>query len=192
MCTIINPKGKTIATIPHSEGLYRIVNVKLDEKGGYAAAASGKMSISEAHKKLGHISYVAISHAISKGFITGIKLDASSKLDFCEACAKAKSTRQPFPKESKTRSTKYGECVHWDLWGPASVKILGGNSYVAAHINDATREMKLYFQDKKSQTFNLYKLDEAYIKTQTGNHIKVIHSDRGGEFQADQLKTHQD
>jgi len=63
---------------------------------------------------------------------------------------------------------------------------------VAARIDDATRETKLYFQDKKSQTFNSYKLDEAYIETQTGNRIKVIHSDRGGEFQADQLKTHQD
>ena len=100
--------------------------------------------------------------------------------------------RQPFPKESKTRATKYGERVHWDLWGPASVKSLGGNSYVAARIDDATRETKLYFQDKKSQTFNSYKLDNAYIETQTGNRIKVIRSDRGGEFQADQLKTHQD
>ena len=63
---------------------------------------------------------------------------------------------------------------------------------MAARIDDATRETKLYFQDKKSQTFNSYKLDEAYIETQTGNRIKVIHSDRGGEFQADQLKTHQD
>jgi len=192
MCAIINLKGKTIATIPHSEGLYRILNAKLDENGGYAAAASGKMSISEAHRKLGHISYAAASHAISKGFITGIVLDASSKPDFCEACAKAKSARQPFPKESKTRATKYGEHVHWDLWGPDLVKSLGGNSYVAARIDDATRETKLYFQDKKSQTFNLYKLDEAYIKTQTGNCIKVICSDQGGEFQADQLKTHQD
>jgi len=186
MCTIINPKGKTIATIPHLEGLYRILNVKLDENGGYAAAASGKMSISEAHKKIGHISYAAISHAISKGFITGIALNAISKPDFwpdfCEACAKAKSVRQPFPKESKTQATKYGERVHWDLWGPASVKILGGNSYMAACIDDATRETKLYFQDIKSQTFNSYKLDEAYIKTQTGNRIKAICSDRGGAF----------
>ena len=28
VCTIIDPKGKTIARIPHSEGLYRIDNNK--------------------------------------------------------------------------------------------------------------------------------------------------------------------
>jgi len=192
MCTIIDPKGKTVATIPHSEGLYKIANPKTDVKGAYAATVSGKMSISEAHRKLGHISYGAISHAISKGFITGIELDTKSKPDFCEACTKAKSARQPFPKESKTRATKYGERVHWDLCGPASVKSLNRNSYIAARIDDATRETKLYFQDKKGQTINSYKIDEAYIETQTGNCIKVVCSDRGGEFQAEQLKSHQD
>ena len=67
-----------------------------------ANAAVGKMSISEAHRKLGHISSAAIRHAVSKGFITGISLNKDSKLEFCDACAKAKSARQPFPKESET------------------------------------------------------------------------------------------
>ena len=88
-CTIINPKGKTITTIPHSEGLYRISSAKSAKNRGHAATASGKMSISEAHRKLGHISYGVITHAISKGFITGIKLDKDSKPEFCEACVKA-------------------------------------------------------------------------------------------------------
>jgi len=57
---------------------------------------------------------------------------------------------------------------------------------------DATRETRLYFQNKKSQTISSYKLDEAFIETQTGNHIKVVRLDRGGEFQAELLKTHQD
>ena len=108
MCTILNQKGQTIATIPHSDGLYRVI-AKLIKDGGYAAMASGKLSINEAHRKLGHLAYGVVTHAISKGYITGIELDTSSKPEFCEACAKAKSARQPFPKESKTRATKYGE-----------------------------------------------------------------------------------
>ena len=130
------------------------------------------MLISEAHRKLGHVAHSAIKHAVSSGFITGIDLETDSKPDFCEACTKAKSACQPFPKESETRAEKFGECVHWDLWGPASVKSLNGHNYVAARIDDATRETKLYFQDKKSQTFQSYKQDEAYIETQTGNCIK--------------------
>ena len=48
---------------------------------------------------------------------------------------------------------------------------------MAAHIDDATRETVLYFQVKKSQTIESYKHDEALIETQTGNCIKVAHSD---------------
>ena len=47
----------------------------------------------------------------------------------------------------------------------------------AARIDDVTRETKLYFQTKKSQMVDLYKLDEAFIETQSGNCIKVVRSD---------------
>ena len=114
---------------------------------------------------------------VMKGFITRIDLDKSSKPEFCEACAKAKSVRQPYPQESYTRAEKYGDCVHWDLWGPASVKSLNGHFYVAARIDNATCETKLYFQEKKSKTLQSYKKDEAYIETQTGNRIKTVRSD---------------
>jgi hypothetical protein len=132
-----------------------------------------KMNVNEAHRKLGHISFFTIKHAISKGYITGIDLNNESKIEFCEACTKAKSIRQPYPQKSETRAKKYGERVHWDLRGPVSVKSLNGHHYVAAHINNATRETKLYFQEKKSETFKSYKQDKAFIETQTGNHIKA-------------------
>jgi len=109
------------------------------------------MDINLAHQKFGHISHNAIRHAVSKGYITGIELDNQSKPEFCEACAKAKSARQLFPKESETQATKYSEWVHWDLWGPASVKSLNGNSYIAARIDDATRKTMLYFQKAKAR-----------------------------------------
>ena len=100
--TIINPKGHTIATIPHSEGLYCVIIPNETQTSHHANAATGKMDINKAHRKLSHISPVAIKHAISKGYITGTELANKSKPDFCKACVKAKLLRQPFPKESKT------------------------------------------------------------------------------------------
>ena len=135
------------------------------------------MSISEAHRKFGHITHTAIRYAVTQNLITGIDLDLNSKPEFCEPCTKAKSARQPFPQESHTRATEFGERVHWDLWGPASVKSLSGHYYAAARIDDATRENQLYFQEKKSETYNSYKRDEAHIETQSGNCIKVSCSD---------------
>ena len=185
MCTIKDRSGRTIATIPSSDGLYKIATAKQSNQS--ANVVSGKMSISEAHRKLGHISHKAIKHAVAKGLIAGIELEPGSKPEFCKACAKAKS-----PKESETRAQKFGERVHWDLWGLVSVKSINGHFYVAARIDDATRQTKLYFQEKKSQTFNSYNKDEAFIETQTGNRIKVCRSDRGGEFLSTQMINHQD
>ena len=109
MCTIIDPKGQTIATIPHSEGLYKIVAMKQPKKSETVNTVALKMSMTEAHKELGHISCSAIKHAIANGLIDSLDVDITSKPDFCEACAKAKSTCQPFPKESDTRAEKFGE-----------------------------------------------------------------------------------
>ena len=76
MCEIKNGSQRTLATIPHVDGLYRITTSK--EKD-YANITFSKISINEAHRKLGPISYDAIIHAVLKGFITGIELDAELK-----------------------------------------------------------------------------------------------------------------
>ena len=132
MCTIENPSNQTVATIPHTDGLYKIVATSSSNKAKTANTVSRKMSISEVHRKLGHILYLAIKHAISNRFIAGIELDSNLKPDFCKACAKAKSAQQPFPKKSETQATKYREHVHWDLCGLAAVISLNGHFYVAA------------------------------------------------------------
>ena len=120
----------------------------------HANVATGKMSISEAHHKLGHISHTAIKDAITSGWIAGIDLDINSKPEFCKPCAKAKSAHQPFPKKSDTQATQYGECVHWDLWGLASVRSLSGNLYCAAHIDNHSHETSLYSSQTKVTPLN--------------------------------------
>ena len=185
MCTIHNPSGCTMVTIPCTNGLYHVTAPEEPPTINYA-------SISEAHQKLGHIAPSAIKYVIAKGHITGIQLDPESKPEFCEVCAKAKVAWQPFSKESETHATKYREHVHWDMSGLASVQSLSRNSYVVACIDNATHKTMLYFQVKKSQTINSYKHDEALIETQTGNCIKVACSNRGGEFLSNDLTQHQD
>jgi len=96
MCTIINANRRTIATMPHSDGLYKISASKQSNQKDSANVVSGKMSISEAHRKIGHIAHSAIKHAVLNNYVTGIELDSNSKPEFCKACTQAKSARQPF------------------------------------------------------------------------------------------------
>ncbi|KAJ3731426.1 hypothetical protein DFJ43DRAFT_999034, partial [Lentinula guzmanii] len=48
---------------------------------------------------------------------------------FCQVCAKAKSVRHPFPKESHTEYTGYGDKVVSDLWGPARHRSFKNSEY---------------------------------------------------------------
>jgi hypothetical protein len=73
MCTIKNPSRHTMA-IPRSDGLYHIVTGKSTQTD-QANIATTKMSISEAHRKFGHIAHAAIQYAITQNLITGIDLD---------------------------------------------------------------------------------------------------------------------
>jgi hypothetical protein len=134
MCTIWNAEGHIMATIPQANGLYCLVNSNKPNCMELVNVVAGKMSISEAHFKLGHISH----DVISSRWITRINLDMDLKPKFCEPCVKVKSARHLFSKKSETCATKYGEQVHWDLWGPASVKSLNGNYYVTVQIDDHT------------------------------------------------------
>ena len=121
VCTIHNLSSHTMVTIPCANGLYHVIAPEDSPTVNYTSIAMVKLIISEAHQKLSHIAPSAIKYMIGKGHITSIQLDPESKPQFCKACAKAKVAQQPFPKESETCTTKYRECIHWDLWGPASV-----------------------------------------------------------------------
>jgi hypothetical protein len=121
----MHPKGHIMAKILEFQGLYHLAAAKCVQRE-YANAALSKMSLMEAYHKLGHIACTAIKHIVSTGMITGIEIDPNSNEEFC---AKAKAVHKLFLKESKTRAKKYRECVHWDLWGPASVSSLGEKEY---------------------------------------------------------------
>ena len=156
-CIIQNPKGMVIATLPLSNDLYRLAKTSSTNLSAHANLTSAKMTIQEAHLKFSHIAHDAIKFGVTKGLIFGIDLDLTSKPEFCDACAKAKASRQPFPKISNTRAEGYGKRVFWDLWGPATVRGQSGNFYAAARMDDHTHEMKLYFLKMKDQTFEAYK-----------------------------------
>ena len=45
--------------------------------------------------------------------------------------------------------------------------------------------MHLYLLKSKDKTEKVYKQYEAWVETQMGIKIKVLHSDQGGEYQGD-------
>jgi hypothetical protein len=61
------------------------------------------------------MNYAAIGHMVKSKMVLGIELDSELQPEFCNACAKAKSNIQPYPKESETHAKVYGKRVMWHL-----------------------------------------------------------------------------
>ena len=72
MCITRNPSGHTMVTIPSTNGLHCITAVEEPPTIDYTSIAMVKLTISEAHWKLGHIAPAAMKYTTAKGHITGI------------------------------------------------------------------------------------------------------------------------
>jgi hypothetical protein len=165
MCKILSPgpKRELIAEIPQVDGLYSVLGQHKER----ANLAREKLTVCELHRVLGHVSQEAVRQMVAQGLVVGVELDSSSTPEFCEACAKAKATRQPFPEETKSRALRYAELVHTDLWGPSQTVSLGGCSYYITFTNDYSRETKIEFLKQKSEALTAFKHYEAHLHGNT-------------------------
>ena len=112
--------------------------------------------------------------------ISGDLKKSDSKL--CEGCTYAKSHRQPFPKSSKNRAVNILERIHSDICGPMPTPSLKGSRYILTFIDDLSRFAHVYFLQQKSDTFKTFVDYRTLVERQTGNPIKILRSDGGGEY----------
>jgi hypothetical protein len=162
-CKILSPapKWKLIASIAQVNSLYAIP--AQTEKSAHVA----KLTINTLHRALGHVAQGAVQYMVKQGLIEGVELDSTSTPEFCEACMKAKATRQPFPEEMANCARTYGELVHTDLWGPTQTESVTGHLYYISFTNDFSQETKVRFLKLKSEALSTLKDYETELKCQT-------------------------
>ena len=178
----VSPIRRVIARIPEVQGLYKLTGTSpINET---ANVAKVKISADELHRRMGHISPKAVEAMVKGGHVEGIELEKTSDTPFCVACTKAKLTRAPIPKtRSEERAVAgLGDRIHSDIWGPAQVQALTGESYFVTFTDEAKAWSEVEVLKKKDQTFQAYKNFEAWLETQFGTSVKEFHCDGGGEY----------
>ena len=182
MCHIWARRREKVGVIPKNQkGLYRV-----EHEQDSAHAAVEALTLDQFHRRMGHISPEIACKLVQDKFVTGVRLEhtPSGNPFFCESCVYAKATRKSVPKARQgERATKFGQETHSDLWGPAPVESKGGKHYYVTHIDDKMRLTHLNLLRKKSEAPAAYKAYEAWCETQLGAHLKILNSDRGGEYQ---------
>ena len=104
------------------------------------------------------------------------------KKDFekCETCVKSKFTKKPFP--SVKRNTSLLELIHSDLCELNGILTRGGRRYFITFCDDSSRYLYVYLLRSKGEAFDAFKLYKAEIENQLEKRIKILRSDRGGEY----------
>jgi hypothetical protein len=187
MCRIEAPDNKIIAQVPLQHGLYALG--ARSPNSDVALSAIQKLTLAQAHKTLGHINCRAILDGIRLGNIVGIEL-ADTEEVFCEACAQAKPHRKPFPQQAENRAENFGDLIHMDLWGPASVESINHKRYTLDFKDDATRWTDIDYLATKDLSLKSYQTFEKSLEVQHGVVIKALRCDRAGEFSSREFEEH--
>jgi transposase InsO family protein len=176
---LVSPQGERIGRIPRTPGrLYKVVHA-LD-----SANAVEPVSIMELHRRMGHIAASSARKLVESGAVVGIELDPGTQEADCDACIYARATRLPISKvRISPPAQNFGDEIHTDVWGPSPVTSRQGRRYFITFTDDATRYTTTFLLRTKDEALAAYKSYEAWAITQQNcKAIKVLRSDRGGEF----------
>ncbi|XP_042983318.1 uncharacterized protein LOC122312714 [Carya illinoinensis] len=129
------------------------------------------------HKRLGHISIERMRRLVKEGVLQDLDFT-----DFknCVDCIKGKQTINN--SKGSRRSSSVLEIIRTDICGPFSTPCLNGQRYFISFIDDYSRFMYLYLLNEKAQALDVFKAYKAEVENQSEKKIKIVRSDRGGEY----------
>ena len=74
-----------------------------------------------------------------------------------------------------------------DVCGPMLTKSFGGSRYFIKFTDDYSRCCKVYFLKEKSEALEKFKEFKASVETESGQSIKALRADRGGEYLSEEF-----
>eukprot|EP00253_Pinus_taeda_P020270 PITA_20270 len=133
------------------------------------------------HLRFGHLNFGGLNLLSRKGMVRGLPL--IEKLDsLCEGCILEKQHRESFSSGKSIRAKAPLEIVHSDVCGLMQTPSLADNQYFLTFIDDFARKTWVYFLNNKSEVFEKFRNLKALVENQIGQRIKVLRTDRGGEY----------
>ncbi|KAH7844842.1 hypothetical protein Vadar_032277 [Vaccinium darrowii] len=131
------------------------------------------------HGRLGHVNYESMRRLVNLDHIPAFHIDTNHK---CETCVEAKLTRTSF--RSVERSTEPLELIHSDVCDLKYVQMPNANKYFITFIDDSTKYCYVYLLKSKDEALDKFILFKNEVENQLSTKIKVVRSDRGGEFES--------
>jgi hypothetical protein len=109
-----------------------------------------------------------------------IPLDFSNS-DYCIDCIKGKYAKQVKKGEAK-RNAGVLEIIHTDIYGPFPVKYVDKFDSFITFTDDFSRYGYIYPIKERSEALDKFKIFKTEVENQHNIKIKLVRSDRGGEY----------
>ena len=100
--------------------------------------------------------------------------------DHCIDCIKGKYAKQI--KKGANRSTGVLELIHTDICGSFNVRSVDGFNSFITFTDDFSHYGYIYPIKERSEALDKFKIFKAEVENQSDKRIKVVRSDRGGEY----------
>ncbi|RYE20620.1 MAG: hypothetical protein EOP45_10745 [Sphingobacteriaceae bacterium] len=178
--TLLN-KSEIVGYGTLSGGLYSITlqndvaNSSLNVTAGLKRCIMNENSSLLWHRRLGHISILRIKRLVNEGVLSALDF---TDFETCVDCIKGKQTNKS--KKGAKRSTELLEIIHTDICCPDMDA--SSPKYFITFIDDFSRYMYLYLLRSKDEALDAFKVFKAEVEKQCGKQIKIVRSDRGGEY----------
>ncbi|CDF34864.1 unnamed protein product [Chondrus crispus] len=188
-------RGSTVVATATLVGELYVLDIVSDIGSAHAA------TLQTWHERFAHVHSQGIASMIRDNVVSGVKLlgNEANKInntdndcisEKCSACVYGKATRSVIPKERSSRRAYFClDLVHSDVCGPLEVQSNGGAKYFITFIDDHSNWSVVYPMHHKSEAFERYKMFAQLAQTHTGRKIKVLRTDRGGEYLSTEFKS---
>ncbi|CAL9020349.1 unnamed protein product [Prunus brigantina] len=161
------------------DGMFQLICKRTDfEVNTVQTKTSNEVSYKLWHKRLGHISRERINLLCKESILPPMNHDSQNEI--CIECVKGKLTN--LRKKGAIGSKGVLELIHTDICGPFPNPTHDGFTYFITFTDDFSRFGHVYLIKEKSSALDMFKIYKAEVENQLNLKIKVVRSDRGGEY----------
>ena len=134
------------------------------------------------HLCLRYLGYDSVKKMAGHDIVIGMKTDRHKFEKDCGRCALCKQSREPFCKKGTEHTRNILELVHSDVCGPMHIVSDGSVRYFLTFTDDHSRMTVTYFIENKYEVLGMFKEYLKVSESFTGNKLKRLTSDNGGEY----------
>jgi transposase InsO family protein len=178
---LLTKSGMLVGKRYLSKGLFKMnvmtivpINENKNKSSAYLLESSNVW-----HGRLGHVNFGTLHRLVNLNLLPKFQIDTNHK---CETCVEAKLTRTSF--HSIERSNNPLDLIHSDVCDLKFVQTRGGRKYFVTFIDDCTKYCYVYLLRSKDEALESFIHYKKEVENQLNKKIKVLRSDRGGEYES--------